>query len=167
MLGKNYSVKICAYILSNNLCSADMPTLFEQYESYPPEIQSIIFNYAKTNPGELQRSVEYCSNKLVNDFFSGPSIPNDTKVSILASLLPVIEREDAVRFLSDLGLDEYIRVFDSHSKPKFPITTANEELLEAFKEKGWISEYVEDPNREGFYKIRRRPANRLTSAMKQ
>ena len=167
VLGKNYSVKICVYILSNNLCNADMPTLFEKYESYPPEIQSIIFNYAKANPGELQRSIEYCSNKLVNDLFSGSFIPNDTKVSILASLLPLIEREDAVRFLSNLGLDEYIRIFDPHSKPKFPITAANEELLEAFKEKGWISEYVEDPNREGFYKIRRRPANRLTAAMKQ
>lgn len=167
VLGKNYPVKICSYILSNNLCSADMPSLFEQYESYPPEIQNIIFNYAKTNPEELQGSVETCSIKLVDDFFLCSSIPNETKVSILASLLPAIEREDAVRFLIDLGLDEYVRIFDSHSKPKFPTTATNEELLEAFKEKGWIFEYIEDPDRDGFYKIRRRPPSRLSSAMSQ
>lgn len=167
VLGKNYSVKICSYILCNNLCSADMPTLFEQYESFPPEIQSIILNYAKTNPEALQNCAAYCSKKLVNDFFSCSSIPNETKVSILASLLPVIDREDAVRFLSDLGLNEYIRIFDSHSKPKFLITAANEELLEAFKEKGWIFEYLEDSDRDGFYKIRRRPPSRISTVIEQ
>ena len=33
---------------------------------------------------------------------------------------------------------------DISSKPIFPITANNEELLDAFKEKGWIYEYLED-----------------------
>ena len=94
------------------------------------------------------------------------NIPHDTKVSILASILPYIGREDATHYLSDLGLSEYIRIFDPHSKPKFPINANNEELLDAFKEKGWIYEYVEDSDRDGFYKIRRRPISKPTPASK-
>lgn len=55
---------------------------------------------------------------------------------------------------------------DISSKPNFPITANNEELLDAFKEKGWIYEYIEDSDRDGFYKIRRRPISKPTPASK-
>lgn len=166
ILGKNYSTKICAYILNNNLYSSDMAALFEQYDSVSSEIQTIVLDYAKNNPDVLRESAEQCSTKLIEDFISCSTIPHDTKVSILASILPYIGREDATHYLSDLGLSEYIRVFDPHSKPKFPINANNEELLDAFKEKGWIYEYVEDSDRDGFYKIRRKPISKPTPASK-
>ena len=53
---------------------------------------------------------------------------------------------------------------DISSKPNFPITANNEELLDAFMEKGWIYEYLEDADRDGFYKIRRRPISKPTPA---
>ena len=55
---------------------------------------------------------------------------------------------------------------DISSKPNFSITANNEELLDAFKEKGWIYEYLEDADRDGFYIIRRRPISKPTPAAK-
>lgn len=164
ILGKDYPEEICAYILENNLCSTDLPILFEQYESYSPVIRSIVFSYAKRKPEELCRCVSKASRKLTEDFFSCVEIPLETKISVLAALLPNIEKDDVVRYLNDLGLKEYVKIFDSYSKPKFSITESNEELLNAFRGKGWIFEYLEDPDREGFYKIRRRDPNKGSSA---
>ena len=55
---------------------------------------------------------------------------------------------------------------DISSMPNYPITANNEELLDAFMKKGWIYEYLEDADRDGFYKIRRRPISKPTPASK-
>lgn len=59
------------------------------------------------------------------------------------------------------GLDNFSKIFDSHSKPKFEITSQNQHILDAFKLKGWIYEYVEDESRPGYYKIRRRVPKKI------
>ena len=51
---------------------------------------------------------------------------------------------------------KYSDIFDPHKKPKFEITTQNEMLLQAFKTRGLIYEFIEDEKKPGFYSIRRR-----------
>lgn len=70
-------------------------------------------------------------------------------------MLPYIGQAEANKYLSALGLHEYVKIFESYSKPKFEINQESEKILEAFRTKGWIFEYLEDESRPGYFKIRR------------
>ncbi len=61
--------------------------------------------------------------------------------------------------LTLLNLTDYLKIFDTRSRPKFEITDENEKLLIAFKEKNLIDSYEESSEKEGYYKItRHKPA---------
>ncbi len=55
--------------------------------------------------------------------------------------------------LTLLNLTDYLKIFDTRSRPKFEITDENEKLLIAFKEKNLIDSYEESSEKEGYYKI--------------
>lgn len=69
-------------------------------------------------------------------------------------------------FLALLDLTDYIRIFDTRSRPKFEINDESEKLLTAFKEKGLIYNYEESQDKEGYYKIvRTKPAKPLAQEL--
>ena len=78
------------------------------------------------------------------------------KIDLVVALIPTLEKEDACRILAILSMNDYIKIFDSHSRPKFEANEQNKKLLDAFQNRGWIFDYTEDDTRAGYYKIRRR-----------
>ena len=60
--------------------------------------------------------------------------------------------------LAEWGFDDYIKIFDNRSRPRFAISPISKKILEAFKKKRWIQNYEEDGKKPGFYKIIRRKA---------
>ncbi|MNI76282.1 hypothetical protein D3C73_1325040 [compost metagenome] len=46
-----------------------------------------------------------------------------------------------------------MKVFESRTRPKYEINTTNDKLLSAFKKKGWIHDYENDKDKDGYYKI--------------
>ena len=156
VIDKGYSDIINTYLLTNNLDESDMPKLFIIYDACSIEVQKIILNYSKRIPEILAANTEDCSLKLINDFFSDPTITREIKSSILSALITRLTKDQAIDYFTMLGLVEYVKIFDSHARPKFRMTHENELLLEAFVEKGWLYEYIEDQNNENYYKVRRR-----------
>lgn len=156
VIDKGYSDIINTYLLTNNLNESDMPKLFIIYDACSIEVQKIILNYSKRIPEILAANTEDCSLKLINDFFSDPTITREIKSSILSALITRLTKDQAIDYFTMLGLVEYVKIFDSHARPKFRMTHENELLLEAFVEKGWLYEYIEDQNNENYYKVRRR-----------
>lgn len=71
-------------------------------------------------------------------------------------MIPSIDQVYTSKCLLIAGLDEFIKIFDSHSRPKFAINEPNTRLLSAFQQSNWIFEHLEDNTRPGFYKIHRR-----------
>lgn len=76
------------------------------------------------------------------------------------------------KFLQDklprvLNCNNYDAIFDSHKKPKYEINEINANVLEAMVEAKWIYEYLEDENKQGFYKIHRNkpPQKRLENIL--
>jgi hypothetical protein len=67
------------------------------------------------------------------------------------------------RYLSELGFDKFCEIFDSHARPKFEVNNQNIKILEAFKNKKWIFEYVEDDTRDNHYKIHRKEPRKAES----
>jgi len=78
------------------------------------------------------------------------------KVDLIVAMMPMISLSEACRYLSSIGLNEYQRILDSHSRPRFEMDSNNKKILDAFVEHKWIFEYLEDETKSGFYRIRRK-----------
>lgn len=70
-------------------------------------------------------------------------------------MMPSLCENSIKEFLTLLNLTDYLKIFDTRSRPKFEINDENEKLLAAFKEANMIDNYEESPEKEGYYKITR------------
>lgn len=156
VIGKNYSVEICVYILTHNLLQKDMESLYYSYNRQPDEIKKIIESNAKVNIGKVIESPDIAALELREYLLSAEDVEASEKIDLFAAMIPDIDKTQACNYLSLIRQEEYTQIFDSHSRPKFEINEQSETLLEAFRQKGWIHEYLEDESRPGFYKIRRK-----------
>lgn len=156
IIRKNYSPQICEYILKNNLEQTDMDELYLSYDGQPPTIQEIIFENAKENIDEIISEPNAAAISIKERLLKDTELHLEDRVRLLAAMLPNTEQADVCRYLPLLSFDEYIKIFDFHSKPKFEINQQSRIMLDAFKRKGWIFEYLEDESRPGFYKIHRK-----------
>lgn len=74
--------------------------------------------------------------------------------------MPNITDEHIKATLVLLDLANYVKIYDTRSRPKFEINDESEKLLAAFKEKKLIYNYEASSEKEGYYKIIRiKPAN--------
>lgn len=156
IIGKNYSLQICVHILNNNLLQDDMTSLYLSYNKQPGEIKEIILKNAKAHIAGIIDDPRIAEETLKEDLLCANDISSEVKVRLFAAMIQYIGQAETSKYLSILGLTDFIKIFDSHSKPKFEITDQNAELLDAFKRKKWIYEYFEDDNHPDYYRIRRR-----------
>ena len=156
IVGKNYSTQVCVYILTHNLEQEDMSVLYRSYSDQPAEIQEIILENAMANIEGIILDSNTAATSLKEKILIESDLPLEKRVNLFVAMLPYIGQAEACKYLSALNLHEYVRIFDSHSKPKFEMSQQNETILDAFRKKGWIFEYVEDESRPDYYKIRRR-----------
>lgn len=65
-----------------------------------------------------------------------------------------------------LKLENYIKIFDARTKPQFEISNESEKLLKAFRENGFIQDYMESSENEGYYTITRiKPTKTLSQEL--
>ena len=81
-------------------------------------------------------------------------------IVFVTSYISCADRTEISKYLFALHLDEFVKIFDSRSRPKFENTSDNVAILNAFKARGWIYDYILDE--AGYFKIRRH-APRLVS----
>ena len=68
-------------------------------------------------------------------------------------MMPGLCEKSIKEFLTLFNLTDYLKIFDTRSRPKFEINDEDEKLLVAFKEAGMIDNYEESFEKEGYYKI--------------
>ena len=155
IVGKNYSTQVCVYILAHNLAQEDMSVLYKFYSEQQAEIQEIIFKNAEENIEDIILSPNTAAISLKERILVDSELALEKRIRLFVAMLPYIGQAEANKYLSALGLHEYVKIFESYSKPKFEINQESENILEAFRTKGWIFEYLEDESRPGYFKIRR------------
>lgn len=158
--GKNLSPIVRAYILRNNLDQSDLENLYRSYVDEPQPIKEIIFNNAVDNITRITSAPQSVSAELLYDIIVSGAIANPYKVDLIIADIPHADQTEISRYLSALRLDEFVKIFDSRSRPKFENTSDNVAILNAFKARGWIYDYILDE--AGYFKIRRH-APRLVS----
>lgn len=153
VIGKNYSPVICLHILNNNFSESDLPDLFSSFEQWDDPIQTKIFDYAVKNIASIMDNPTFVSERLKNNLLHSDRVSRDEKIDLLIVIMPELCGDSIKEILTLLNLTDYVKIFDTRSRPKFEINDENEKLLTAFKENKLIDNYQENPEKEGYYKI--------------
>ena len=153
IIRKNYSPVICLHILNNNFSESDLSELFSSFEQWDDSIQVKIFDYAVKNIESIMDNPISVSEKLKNNLIHSDKVSRDKKIDFLIAIMPELCRDSIKEILTLLNLTDYLKIFDTRSRPKFEINDENEKLLTAFKENNLIASYQENPEKEGYYKI--------------
>lgn len=153
IIGKNYSPAVCLHILNNNFAKSDLPDLFSSFEQWDNSVQAKIFDYAVRHIASIIDDPNSASQKLTNNLLHSERVNRDEKIDLFIAIIPVLCEDSIKGILTSLSLTDYLKIFDTRSRPKFEINDENEKLLTAFKENNPIDSYEESPEKEGYYKI--------------
>lgn len=136
--------------------SDDLLLLYSAYDGYPDEIKSIIESYAVEQIEQIFSAIQSIPKSLIEFLLGASNVATVDKVDLIVAMMPMISLSEACRYLSSIGLNEYQRILDSHSRPRFEMDINNRKILDAFVEHKWIFDYLEDETKSGFYRIRRK-----------
>lgn len=153
IIGKNYSPAVCLHILNSNFSESDLPDLFSSFEQWDNSVQAKIFDYAVRHIASIIDDSNFASRKLINNLLHSERVNRDEKIDLFIAIMPVLCEDSIKGILTSLNLTDYLKIFDTRSRPKFEINNENEKLLTAFKECNLIDNYEESPEKEGYYKI--------------
>ena len=155
VIGKNYSPVVCLHILNNNFSKSDLLDLFSSFEQWDNSVQAKIFEYAIRSIVSIIDDPKSASEKLKNNLLHSDKVNRDAKIDLLIAMIPNLSEDYIKEILTLLNLTDYLKIFDTRSRPKFEINDENEKLLTAFKEANMINNYEESSEKEGYYKITR------------
>lgn len=155
IIGKSYSSAICLYILENNFEDTDLPDLCSSFDQWDESIQAKIFDYAVNNLEIIINNPSHISERLKNNLLNSDRVTPDEKIELFIAIMPELCSDRLKEILTLLNLSDYLKIFDTRSRPRFKINDENEKLLTAFKENNLIDNYQKNPNKEGYYKIYR------------
>jgi hypothetical protein len=153
IVGKKYSAAVCLCILKNHLLSSDLDHLFKEYEHYEDPVLSEVFDLAIRNITKIIYEPDSVSKRLKGELLETERLDKDSKVDLFVSMLPKLSESEISDILSVLGLLEYQKIFEPSRRPRFVMEDESEKILDAFKDRGIISGFEEDPEKEGYYKI--------------
>ena len=134
---------------------SDLPDLFSSFEQWDISVQTKIFDYAVRHIANIIDDPNSASTELKNRLLHSEKVNRDEKINLFIAMMPSLCENSIKEFLTLLNLTDYLKIFDTRSRPKFEINDENEKLLAAFKEANMIDNYEESPEKEGYYKITR------------
>lgn len=153
IIGKNYSPVVCLHVLNNSFAQADLPELFSSFEQWDNSVQAKIFDYAVRYIANIIDDPNSASTELKNNLLRSKRLNRDERIALFIAMMPGLCEKSIKEFLTLFNLTDYLKIFDTRSRPKFEINDENEKLLVAFKEAGMIDNYEESSEKEGYYKI--------------
>ena len=155
IVGKEYTVPVCLYILSYNYSKSGLTELFHSYEKWNISLQAKIFELAVKNISSIIAAPSSVSHKLLDSLFHSSELSRDEKIDLLIALLLELPQYYLKEILSLLNLDNYISLFNDCSRPKFKVNEENKKLLTAFKEANLIENFKVNPGNTEYYKVSR------------
>lgn len=163
ILKTNLSTEVCVYILMHNLMKTDLPVVFENYDKYEVDMQKSIFSLAVEYIATVVDNSRNISKELKYSLLASGDLSMEVKNELLIMMIPDLKEAELKEIFQLLNLSEYLKIFDSRTRPRFSINNMNEQRLIALKENNWIRDYEEDANKLGYYKIIKRVATKELS----
>lgn len=151
IVDKKYPVSVCQFILQNNLFNDDLPVLYKTYSKYAAEIRKIVLEYSIQNIADIIASSEDIDRKLKEDIMKS-EIDTENKIELLLADFQNLNQGAISNYLHIVGKEDFKKIFDSSTRPRFDDNDTNRRLLQEFINRKWIHDYY----CEGDYlKIRR------------
>ena len=148
-----YSDIVNEYILNNNLMESDLKVLFKSYDAWSNQIQNIIYSYASERIEKITEDIDSISSELVFDIFNSEDVDYEDKVNVFIELLPNLDGDTCIKYISTLDLCEYLKIFEPRTRPRFEVNDTNNKLLTAFTNNNWIENF---DKKDGYYRISRK-----------
>lgn len=150
---KEYSDHIYEYILHHNYDPQDFTHIVKHYSHYGSIVQNAIYSIAINSIEELVSIPEIVDENLIKRIMESADIANRSKVDLLLSIIPYLDKDSVCCYLEKAKKAEFAKIFDPRSRPRFERSDENQSLLNAFIEKGWISDSYVDS--DGYLRARK------------
>lgn len=151
IIEKNYSPVICLHILNNNFAESDLSDLFSSFEQWDNSVQAKIFDYAVRNIESIIDNPNSVSEKLKNNLLHSDRVNRDEKINLLIAIMPDLEDNYIKDILLLLDLTNYLKIFDTRSRPRFEVNDENERLLAEFKRNHYLEDFCEENSKKNNY----------------
>ena len=157
IIGKGYSIRVQEHILSHNMNIKDLPVLYRTYSQQDPIIQTIIYGYAVRDVGQIIQKPTGINRMLKDKLIQSEDLSSDVKVKLVIADFTNMDQSTLSQNLKAAGKDDFNRLFDPSTRPRFSDTAENKALLKAFQDSEWIDEYFSEG---GYLKVHRREAKK-------
>jgi len=145
-----YSDTVRAHILTNNLFEADISHFIASYPSEGALTKAAIEKIAQEKIQDIFDH-EYDIDKRLVDTLLALNISYDIKLKLFSLLLPALDESVCKRYLGQLGLQDYLSLFNQ-KRPKIKKSSAATHILDTFRRRGWITKFEADEKETGYYR---------------
>ena len=147
-----YSDEVKTYILKNNYSVNDLQHFMLHFMAEGEKTKAVVvvrtLEWVRSGLSEpLQLSKELFDEVVL----SGSNVTIEEKAALLSCLLPALDETQCKHYLSQLGLDNFLSLFDM-KRPRIAVNTTNERMLEVFLRNGWITKYDVDEKDNNYYR---------------
>jgi len=155
VIEQNYSDRITAYILANNLNESDVLVLYKNYKDFGLEVQQEILIIAKRNIDQIIDEPQNVCRDIIVELIKDTSIDKSERVNLFILMIKEMTSEECIQYFKILGMPQFVKIFEQNKRPKIPISTLNQKILTALKRAGFINDFSTDEE-NGVYKQFRR-----------
>ncbi len=150
---KTYPEEIIELIISEYFNEEDLEYLINNYSSFTKKVKSniveaIIIHIDKVLDEITSDEIE---EDLLIEILKRDEIELEKKMSLLYSLLDNLNEIEIQRYLMIMKNDVFLSLFNG-KRPKVEKNQINFDYLNYFKDKGWITSFVEEPNDKNYYR---------------
>ena len=166
VIGKNYSDRVFSTILNNHFVLEDLPHLLQSYDACAESIRTIIFDLSVKNYACVLGCVASLTEKFVKELLSCDRIDDNKKIELFIALIQNISVEQAKDYALILGRTDLASALDFNKRPKIPYNTQNKNVLEQYKQRGWIYDYAANEDNTHYTVKKAKPvANRTVNSV--
>lgn len=150
VIGSNYTEDVQAFIVQNKLDDNDLVPLIKNYHESSEFIQVVIQEACIAKVKDICDKKLILPHSLIDNIISNEKVENYYKKIIIYNNLDKLNFEKVKEYLLKARFNDFVDLLEG-KRPKITKTKEHHDLLEYFKNKGWISSYREDTNDPNFY----------------
>jgi hypothetical protein len=164
VIGKNYTGRVLSTILNNHFVLEDLPHLLQAYDACAESIRIIIFDLSVKNYARVLGCIANLTEMFVKELLSCDRIDDNKKIELFIGLLQTISVEQAKGYALILSRTDLASALDFNKRPKIPYNTQNKNVLEQYKQRGWIYDYAANEDNTHYTVKKAKPvANRTVN----
>lgn len=139
----NYDPDVETYILQHNFSINDLPYLIESYDKLNPASQNAVEHLATIYIHNISANEAYITFTLLLKLLGNKSLDISIRLELFSFCVANLSDLQCKSCLSELHANDYLSLFEG-KRPKFEISDVNEQILNTFQHKGWITKYEKE-----------------------